>query len=458
MFDRTSLVFLRKWLFTPQRKPLVIRGARQVGKTWLVRRFAELEGKDLVEVNLEKKPQLAELFESNNPSEIIEKLARRLQIQIDPERSLLFIDEIQEKPALYGKLRWFAEDMPQLPLIAAGSLLEFIFSDENVRVPVGRIGYMYLEPMSFVEYLLANGQKGLVDEIQEYTWNKEIHAIIHDEIMRYCKEYIYVGGMPAAVSSWVRDRSVDELDAIKNGIISSYRDDFRRYGARIDPEVLDRVLGAVPKELARKFVYSKVDEHLRFETIKKAFNLLCTARVIHKIIHTSANGIPLRAESNEKFFKAIVLDVGLCSSLLGLSLDHLENITDIELINKGEMAEQLAGQLLRTIDKPYIDSQLYYWCRPEKGASAEIDYVIAHDSTVVPVEVKAGTSGLLKSLHFFMEEKKLKRAVRISSGPPQKTIIKVKNAKHTGEIRYELLSMPFYMVSELHRLIKEANA
>ncbi len=455
--DRTSLVFLKKWLVMPQRKPLVIRGARQVGKTWLVRRFAELEGKNLVEINLEKNPQLAELFDSNNPPEIIEKLARRLRIEINSEQSILFIDEIQEKPALYGKLRWFAEDMPELPVIAAGSLLEFLFSDKNVRIPVGRIGYLYLEPMSFMEYLQANGSKGLVDEIQEYTWDKEIHPVIHAEIIKYCKEYIYVGGMPAAVSSWINYRSIDDLHTIKNGIIASYRDDFRRYGARMDPEVLDMVLGTVPKELTEKFVYSKVDEHLRFETIKKAFSLLCKARIIHKIIHTGANGIPLKAESNEKFFKAIVLDVGLCSSLLGLSLDNLEHITEIELVNKGGIAEQLAGQLLRTIDKSYIDPQLYYWFRPEKGASAEVDYVIAHDSTVVPVEVKAGSSGLLRSLHFFMEEKKLKRAVRISSGPPQRTVIKVKSIKHNGEIIYDLLSMPFYMVSELHRLVKESG-
>ena len=348
--ERTSLAFLRKWLSSSNRRPLVIRGARQVGKTWLVRRLAEIEGRNLVEVNLERTPTLSQYFESNNPKEIIEKLSIRLGVPINPDQSILFIDEIQEKPELYGKLRWFAEDMPELPVIAAGSLLEFIFTDEKIHIPVGRIGYMYLEPLSFLEFLQAYDRNSLVAVIGEYRWDKEIHPDIHQEIMKYVKEYLYVGGMPQAAHNWITERSLENLNYIKNSILASYREDFKKYGSRIAPEVLDKVLEAIPRELGQKFVYSRVDEYMRHETVKKAFNLLCKARVTHSIIRTSANGVPLGAESHENFFKALLLDVGLCSSLLGLTLNQITDIKEIDLINKGAIAEQVVGQLLRTIE------------------------------------------------------------------------------------------------------------
>lgn len=453
LMQRTSMSFLQEWLTLDNRKPLVIRGARQVGKTWLVRHFAKSVDKKLVEVNLEKYPKLASVFSSNDPQIIIQRLRSAFETSINPSECILFIDEIQESPDLFSKLRWFAEDMPELPVIAAGSLLEFVLGKHEISMPVGRVSYMYLEPLSFEEFLLGLEKHELVAQLKEFTWKAGISEFTHEKLMNLFKEYLIVGGMPAAVASWSNKRSISDVSRIHNDIMHTYRDDFGKYSGRIPSTRLSEVITAVPKNLGKKFVYSKVNPDIRIPVIKEALDLLCQARICHQVKASASNGIPLAAELLGHYIKVILLDVGLSSAELGLSLAELESIDELDLINKGGIAEQAVGQLLRTISPLYQEPALYYWLSTEKDASAEIDSVIQVGRKVVPIEVKAGTAGTLKSLHRFMYLKKLSLAVRINSAMPLKSEVNVKDTQGNA-VRYELRSIPFYLIGELHRLLK----
>ncbi len=448
--QRSCLEFLQNWLELTDRKPLVIRGARQVGKTWIVRNLAQINHKKLIELNFEKKPELSSLFISNDPQQIILNLSAIFG-EITAENSILFLDEIQAAPELLAKLRWFAEDLPGLPVLAAGSLLEFVLAQHSFSMPVGRINYMHLEPMSFLEFLAAKNQNSLIDYIKNYNLDLIMPTIIHSKLTDFFKEYIVIGGMPQAVYSWVTQSSLQVVNQIHNDLLATYRDDFNKYNGRLAIERLDEVLISIPFYLGQKFIYSKVNPAIQSTTIKQALELLCKSRVCHKILGSAGNGVPLAAEIQEKYLKLIFLDVGLCSALLGLSFDKL-NLKELNLINKGGLAEQVVGQLLRTIVPVYIDPALYYWHRNEKGASAEIDYLIQFQNKVVPVEVKAGSTGGLKSLHLFMGLKQLDLAVRVNSDLPSKTPVKVKD-QAGSLVQYTLVSVPYYLLSELRRIL-----
>ncbi len=449
--QRTGMPFLQKWLHSPRRLPLIIRGARQVGKTWLVRELARLEGKELIEINLEFEKHYSTLFSSNDPMKVIEKIEDTFNIKVDPQKMILFIDEIQAYPELFAKLRWFAERMAELPVIAAGSLLEFVLADHSMSMPVGRIEYVYLEPLSFEEFLLAKDKPNLVRVIHKFSWEDEMSDHFHEELTKFFREYLIIGGMPAAVLSWIENRSLSEVSRVHRNIIKSYSEDFPKYGKRIEPQNLEATFNRVPRSLGKKFVYRQVDANVSGDKVKKALNMLCKALICHKVMAVDAIGVPLVVD-DDRFFKVILLDVGLCSASLKLSLQLIENVDDVTLINDGGIAEQVVGQLLRTLQGVSFEPELYYWMRHEKYSSAEVDYVIQHRTTVIPLEVKSGKSGSLRSLHQFMKKRKGSLAARICSGRPVKNQVSVADVQG-GQIEYELRSIPFYLMSELHRLL-----
>lgn len=450
--ERSLLKYLQTWLNALDRKPLIIRGARQVGKTWLVRHLAETSKKRLIELNFEKQPALASLFTTNNPEQILLNLSAIIGYQVDPETCLLFLDEIQTAPQLLSKLRWFAEDLPALPVVAAGSLLEFVLAEHSFSMPVGRINYVHLEPLSFEEFLLANDKKSLYDYLVKYDLNNEITAAIHEQLITLFKEYLLIGGLPAVVSNWITERSLMKVSQIQNDLLATYRDDFAKYSGRIATERLDEVMMAVPRMLGQKFVYSRVNNAIQSTAIKQVLDLLEKARICHRVQSTSANGVPLGAEIKEKYFKEIFLDIGLCSTALGLNLNQINSVNEIIMINNGGIAEQVVGQLLRTIFAPYIMPALYCWNREDTGSSAEIDYIIQHENKIIPIEVKAGSTGSLKSLHLFMGLKKLPIALRINSNYP--TISNIDTKDNLGNfLKYTLISIPFYLVGQIHRLL-----
>lgn len=451
--ERARFADVTAWLHSTDRKPLVIRGARQVGKTWLVRQLARWANLELIEINFEDRKQDTSLFRTNDPQTTIQEIGASRGITIDPGNSLLFLDEIQVAPELLEQLRWFAEKMPELAVIATGSLLNFALDSHSFSMPVGRIGYFYLEPLSFEEFLGARQKTSLLNYIKDYTIAKPIPEAIHTQLMTLFKEYMIIGGLPAAVSSWSKEQSLTTVSKIQHDLVSNYRDDFGKYRGRLNIERLEDVLISVPKQLAQKFTYQSANSNANTSQIKHALTLLNKARVSHQVICTAANDIPLAAETNDKYFKEIFIDVGLCSAQIGLTLDEIQSTMDINLINKGGIAEQAAGQILRTIFPYYVDPALFCWMRTTAGSSSEIDYIMQHKSKVIPIEIKAGTTGSLKSLHYFMGSKKFDFAVRINSDYPSIVDVDVKDTLGNA-VQYKLLSIPFYLLGQIHRLLE----
>jgi hypothetical protein len=443
---------LTQWLKSKNRKPLVLRGARQVGKTWLVRDFANRHGLYLIELNLERSPHLADLFAENDPAKALQNIEAALSVTIDPASSLLFLDEIQAAPELFGKLRWFKEEMPDLPVIAAGSLLEFALSNYPFSMPVGRITYFHMEQMSFFEFLLASGNKPLYQKLTSYELDKNIPRPLHQKCLEFYYEYCIVGGMPEVVQEWIDNRNPASCLKLQQDLLATFRDDFHKYGGAMDARLLADIMLSASRQLGSKFVYSRVDPSLKILPVKKAFSLLCQAKVCSKVLHTTGNGLPLGAESNAKFFKSLMIDIGLVSAQLGLSAIKSQDQRDLFFANKGGLAEQFVGQQLRSSQTPTTDPQLFYWQRTG-GRLGEIDYIIQHGSRVVPVEVKSGPAGKMKSLHQFMAEKKLDLAVRCNLNLPSVEIIRVKTT--LGQpVAYRLVSIPIYLTEHLPRLIE----
>ena len=447
---------LDAWLNSRKRKPLVIRGARQVGKTWLIRDLAKRKNLDLVECNFERSPGMADHFSSNNPQEIIRKIEADLNISINTEKSLLFLDEIQAKPELLASLRWFYEEMPQLPVVAAGSLLDFALEEHTFSMPVGRIEYCYLEPMSFLEFLRASGNESLYTLLQDVEVERPLNNKIHTKCLESYLEYMLIGGMPEVVSEWYESRNSESCIKIQQDLLATIRDDFNKYRNRIDTDLLSNIFSSVSEQLGNRFIATRVKNASRTDEVKKALSLLQKARVCHRVSHTSGNGLPLGAESNEKIFKVLLLDVGLAAIQLGLSRLHIKEAKKIVFQNKGPLAEQFVGQQIRVFQSRFEDPSLFYWQRLG-GRQGEIDYLIQQGTTIVPIEIKSGARGAMKSLHQFMYDKVLPLAVRIDQNLPS---INTMNVKTTlgDEVSYFLLSIPLYLTEILPCLLDRVRS
>ena len=449
---RSAATFLDKWITDSSRKPLVLRGARQVGKTWLIRDLAQRHGRTLVELNMERRPELADHFRSNDARRAVSDLSADLGIPISPESCLLFIDEVQATPHLLAFLRWFHEDMPEMPVVAAGSLLDFALREHEFSMPVGRISYCYLEPVSFYEFLDASSNAPMKSALIAAGETLELNPRLHQRALELFSEYCLVGGLPEVVSDWIAKRDDTRRLQLQRDLIATYRDDFNKYRGRIPADLLRGVMDAIPRQLGGRFVYSHVDREAQHRDIKQALELLRLARVCHRVDHTAANGLPLGAETNPGTFKVILVDVGLAAVQLGLSQLDLRDLNAVVWANKGGVAEQFVGQHLRCLSQAYEDPRLYYWQRTE-GRQGEIDYIIQHGSHVIPVEVKAGKAGAMKSLHAFMHVKQLSCALRLDANPPSFQEVDVQTT--TGDpVKYRLLSLPLYMVESIPAVIQ----
>ncbi|MCP4111720.1 MAG: ATP-binding protein [Desulfobacteraceae bacterium] len=450
---RFAAAELDKWLQSRNRKPVVLRGARQVGKTWLVRDLAKRHQLKLIELNLERFPNLADLFSGNDPAEITKNIEAELSTTINPESAMLFVDEIQTAPELFSKLRWFREEMPELPVISAGSLLEFALKKYQYSMPVGRITYFYLEPMSFFEFVLASGNEPLYQKLSSFSLDKGMPQTLHEKCLELYRDYSLIGGMPEGVQEWMDNKNLKSCIKIQQDLLATYRDDFHKYGGETDARLLAKIMLSVSKQLGNKFIYTRVDPSLKTVPVKKAFTTLSQAKVCSKVLHTSGNGLPLGAESNEKFFKALMLDTGLTSVQLALSSVKPSDLKKIIFSNKGGLAEQFVGQQLRSARSPSADPQLFYWQRTG-GRLGEIDYIIQHGNKIIPVEIKSGSAGSMKSLHQFMAEKNLDLAVRCNINPQLSEKISVKTTLGKP-VTYRLISIPIYLAEHLAELIEQ---
>ncbi|MFA6036578.1 MAG: AAA family ATPase [Legionellales bacterium] len=450
--NRIALNSLQTWFQQDGRKPLVLRGARQVGKTYLVREFARVNGLELIELNFEKNPEYKSLFVSNDVKKIVLLLEALQNKVIEPTACLLFLDEIQVVPELLAKLRWFAEDLPQLPVIAAGSLLDFVLNEHDFSMPVGRINYFHLEPLSFEEFLLAIGRDKLVEFLESFKMGDEIPKVLHEQLLGYLRDYFLIGGLPAAVVAWIRSESLITVNQVQQDLLATYRDDFNKYAKRINKDRLEEVLFSVPRQLSSKFVYSRVNKEIPSMILKKALDLLCTARVCHIVSSNHAQGIPLAGGKKATPFKVIFLDTGLTHNLMGLNMQQLQQ--PVQLMYEGAIAEQFVGQMLRTLNPYFIEPELYYWNRDIPNSSAEVDYILQQGQQLIPIEVKAGSTGTLKSLHLLMGMRQWPLAVRINSDYPTITLIDTMTVLQQ-RAHYKLLSLPLYLIGQLRRLIDE---
>ena len=412
--------YLSEWASRPSRKPILLRGARQVGKSTAVRHLGE-QFKYYVEINLEKQPAYKTLFSNNlDVTQIVPQMAAMCGISIIPNETLLFIDEIQDCKEAIMALRFFKEDMPDLHVIAAGSLLEFVL-DDIPTFGVGRIHSMYMFPMTFDEFLLANGENLLLDARNQASSTSPLAVPLHEKLIGLMRRFLLVGGMPEAVAKWVETHDYLQCQEVQDDILTGYEADFPKYKKKADPQLLSSTMKSAAAQATKKFVYARVPGEYKTAEVKKALELLTKAGILIPVTHTDANGLPLGEEKDEGTRKMLLLDTGLLLRLLNMSSGDITAITTqiltasaADLVNKGPMAEMLAGLELLHYPSPNLHHELFYWVRQAKNATAEVDYILPHNMEVLPVEVKAGVQGGMKSLWDFMREKKLSQAVRCS--------------------------------------------
>lgn len=448
---RFASKYLEEWKARSSRKPLIIRGARQVGKTYLVRDFAK-SFDNYIEINFENEIDVVPYFKNRDPKKIIDLLSLHYGIKIVEGETLLFFDEIQSTPEIFAKLRYFYEMIPKLHIIAAGSLLEFVLEDHQFSMPVGRIEYLHLGPMSFKEFLKAQNCDNLINFLENYKLEDDFSIPIHNKLISFYKSYIVIGGMPESIKTYNETSSYIECDRIKQSIIDTYIDDFRKYGKRLDYQMLLTAFKSIPRIVGNKVKYVNISKDYQAKSISSALHLFTLAKICYPIYHSSANGVPLGAQINPKIFKLLFLDVGLLSRSLGLTMADIETVDILELVNGGNITEQFIGQHLLFRNELYQNPELYYWVREKKTSNAEIDFVISNGLTILPIEVKAGKTGSLKSLNQFITEKDINFAVRFNLDLP--SLIKSSGILATGEnYRFNLLSLPAYMVEELGRFL-----
>lgn len=412
--------FLLEWKNDSHRKPLLLRGARQVGKSSSIRHLGQMF-KYFLEINLEKQPDIIEIFKSmSDVRAISERLSVLTGVPVIAGETLLFIDEIQISPEAIKMLRYFKEDFPELHVVAAGSLLEFALANLST-FGVGRITSLFMYPFSFKEFLLATGKEAWLTEIEQSGVDKPLFTPLHDKLVEAYRTFLLVGGMPASVSAWVEDQSFLKCQEIQEDIQQTYFDDFAKYAGKVNPELLRSTLQSVIAQNGSKFVYTRGLEAYRTSDIKEALLMLTRAGLIHEVSMSSATGLPLGSYVNPKFKKYFFLDTGLMLRIQSLDMGSdrmMENFiltsSNVDLVNKGALAEMFVGLELIKNGNVRMKEDLYYWENLSRGSDAEVDYVTAYNMTVLPIEVKSGVSGKMKSLRLFMESKSLRQAVRTS--------------------------------------------
>lgn len=455
--ERNAVGELRRWAARAGRKPLVMRGARQVGKTWLVRRLGEEFPGGVAEINFEKTPGVGELFALNDPKKTVPMLEAVYGWKVRAGETLLFLDEVQAAPQVLPALRYFHEEMPGLHVVAAGSLLEFALAEHSFSMPVGRIEYFHAGPMSFAEFLSAEGKAGLAEWLCQWNLGDGVPGILHEQCMEELRKYLVVGGMPESVAAYCGGGGDFEAsERVRQGILETFADDFAKYAGRVPVGNIRKVFEAVPRQLGEKFTWAKVDRDVRSSGLAEAFGMLCKARVATKVRRTTGNGVPLGADADERNFKAAFLDTGLASLACGVRYRDVMGGVDLLPGHRGAIAEQFVGQEWMGGEESWRPRELFYWARENRTSNAEVDYLGVDRGRVYPIEVKAGATGRLKSMHQFLAEKGTEFGLRFNAEPP--SLVKAEFWDNAGKQRqYWLLSLPLYMTGEARRLVAAAR-
>lgn len=406
---RIAIEKLLKWKQSKRRKPLIIEGARQVGKTWLMKEFGRQAYTDTIYINFDSNSRMAELFASDLDTErLIMGLELYAGRKIDPDNSLLIFDEVQEVPRALASLKYFYENAPQYHIVCAGSLLG-IALHQGTSFPVGKVDFLKLYPLSFKEFLMANG-KGHFAELldkQDFEMIKSFKQTYIDAL----KHYYFVGGMPEAVQSFVENKDFNEVRDIQKRILAAYEQDFSKHAPNEIVPKIRMLWNSIPSQLAKenkKFIYGLVREGARAKEYETAIMWLSDCGLVHKISRVNAAGIPLRAYEDLKAFKLFVVDVGLLGCMVGLRQHTLLDSNDLFIEFKGALTEQYVCQQLKTIE----DLGIFYYTN-DRG-SCEVDFVVDTGELIIPVEVKAEVNLRAKSLKTYQEKFLPKISVRTS--------------------------------------------
>lgn len=399
---RIILAKLREWRNSKYRKPIILRGARQVGKTHLIQQLGK-DFENFVSINFEKQPAAAAIFAGDlSPKRLIRDLEFFTDKKIIPGKTLLFLDEAQEMPRALIALRYFYEECPDLHVIAAGSLLDFAI--EQVGVPVGRVSFLYLFPMSFVEFLLAMGRNMAVKALLEHNSLNAMNEPLHSKFLEYVAEYIAVGGMPEVVNSWRENQNMVVCNEIQSSIIESYRQDFEKYSKKHQIKYVSLIFENVPHQMGKIFQFSHLPGNFRKRDLAPCYDLLKKALVIKPIYHTDGQGIPLGAQLDFNCFKTLFVDIALSQKILGLHPKDWFLQPTSTLINSGNIVECFVGQELLAYSAPNENPELFFWRTHKIGHNAEVDYLMNIGREIIPIEVKSGLGSTLKSMHIFLKQ------------------------------------------------------
>lgn len=447
MFIRNSLTYLNHWKNDKEHKPLIIRGARQTGKTTLVQIFSK-EFENLVSLNLEFSVQRR--YWDGEPS--VEQFLRNVEVaqrqKVTPGKTLLFLDEIQNEPRAIRMLRYFYEQKPDLHVVASGSLMEVSLKEKGFSFPVGRVAFLYLHPMSFDEYLLAVSRRELLEELNNVSFpspkiSPSIHALAQEKFL----EYLYVGGMPEAVKTFVEKGSYDSLVPIKEGLLASFEEDVPKYARPAQVRYLQFLIQQAPLFAGQRIQYTNFGSSgHRSREMRQAFETLEKALIIQRLFGSSQIKPPLQ-QNLRVSPKLLYLDTGLVTHRLRVEPQSLQN-SDLNDLFRGTLAEQIVGQELLAQESQRKEN-LSFWYRNQPGSTAEVDYLLPARGKVIPIEVKSGKSGKLKSLFQFMEKAPHPHAVRIYSGLPQQDQTVTPSGK-----KIQLFSIPFYLTYRIKKLLE----
>ncbi len=443
--------YFLEWKINPRRKPLIIRGARQVGKTYIVDKFGSKNFKYYLKINPEQDTSLKSIFKSNNPQLIINELSALYGIPVIKGETLLFIDEVQLLPEAIVALRYFYEEMPGLHVIAAGSLLDHTLNELPGTMPVGRVEFAYMYPLNFKEFLLANKQEGLIAYLNDFSFRIPFSSALHQKITEYLRLYFFIGGMPEAVLVYAETKNLIEVEKVHTGILTSFKYDFAKYGTRKQQEHLNDCLEYSANNIGKKVKYVNINKNVNSTYLKDALLKLELSRIVHLVRRTRSSKVPINQYVDKGVFKPVFLDIGLVCSMSKIKLSDIQNlITDFE----GVLAEQFVGQELLSSFEHFEDAKLFYWSREAKNANAEIDFLFQIENKIYPIEVKAGKTGTLKSLQVYLTEKNENTGIRLnidlpSIGSDLSVAINVKGKMQ--KLIYKLISLPLYFTDNIRK-------
>lgn len=430
---RIAIEKLYKWKNSKRRKPLIIEGARQVGKTWLMKEFGEQAYADTVYINFDSNSRMADLFSADlDTDRLIMGLELYAGRKINPDNTLLIFDEVQEVPRALASLKYFYENAPQYHIVCAGSLLG-IALHQGTSFPVGKVDFLRLYPLSFSEFLMATGNERFAELLKNQDY--EMIASFKQTYIDALKHYYFVGGMPEAVQSFAESKDFNEVRAIQKRILAAYEQDFSKHAPNEIVPKIRMLWNSIPSQLARenkKFIYGLVREGGRAREYETAIMWLSDCGLVHKVSRVNAAGIPLKAYEDLKAFKLFIVDVGLLGCMTGLRQRTLLDGDDLFVEFKGALTEQYVCQQLKTIE----DLGVYYYTN-DRG-SCEIDFVVDTGEQIVPIEVKAETNLRAKSLKTYRERFEPELSVRTSMADYKK--------------EDWLLNLPLYAIEQINKI------